>query len=222
MILFTNGCSWTYGGGLGLDLPEDNEKRLKSVWPYFLAQKLKIDKVVNLAEGGGSNQRIFRTTLDWLHNTYDKKEEAIAVIQLTDPLRYEFYVTDKIDDFSNDPDKWALVKNDCLLNGPDDKEAYNDSQIRFKNYTLIEGMYSLIRDCSALSFQFNQFKIKFYFWTYEIYPDVTSYKLLKTQDFNFLNFNNEWEYQRVSASDFHPSFAGHIQLAQLIYDEIKP
>jgi hypothetical protein len=64
MILLTNGCSWTYGGSLGLDEIEKQEQRLQSTWPHHLGQLLNVSENVQLAVGCGSNQRIVRTTFD--------------------------------------------------------------------------------------------------------------------------------------------------------------
>jgi hypothetical protein len=63
--LFTNGCSWTWGGSLE-EYWETEEDRLKLVWPHHLGNLLRADNVVNLSLSCGSNQRIVRTTLNWL------------------------------------------------------------------------------------------------------------------------------------------------------------
>jgi len=57
MKLLTNGCSFTQG-------IYDNFNE-QDAWPYQLADKLGW-QVDNLAEGGGSNARIFRTTMEYL------------------------------------------------------------------------------------------------------------------------------------------------------------
>lgn len=59
-MILTNGCSFTEG----YDLPDR-----ESTWPFRLG-KIINKPVVNLALGGGSNERIFRTTKEFLiaHN----------------------------------------------------------------------------------------------------------------------------------------------------------
>ena len=96
--LFTNGCSWTYGGGL--DNPGTTE-RIKNlhdnvVWPAHLKKKMNFDQCINLSAGCGSNQRICRTTFDWLAKQ-DKEtlENTTAVIQWTGVTRFEYYVSPK-------------------------------------------------------------------------------------------------------------------------------
>lgn len=76
MKLLTNGCSFTQG------IYDNFEEQ--DAWPYQLGKLLDWD-VVNLAEGGGSNARIFRTTMEYLlDNTPD-----YAAIVWTDHARYE-------------------------------------------------------------------------------------------------------------------------------------
>lgn len=57
MILLTNGCSWTYGGGLDSHNPP-REELDQVTWPKHLADLLGADKFYNLADGCGSNQHV--------------------------------------------------------------------------------------------------------------------------------------------------------------------
>jgi hypothetical protein len=75
-MIVANGCSFTEGYYL------DNTE---SAWPDQLG-KLINHSVVNLSQGGGSNQRIFRTTIDYL--TTNTPEYLI--IGWTDISRFEF------------------------------------------------------------------------------------------------------------------------------------
>jgi hypothetical protein len=61
MILYTNGCSMTFG----LELPE--ETREQTAWPAVLAERLS-SKLVNDAQQGTANDRIFRRTVDFVMN----------------------------------------------------------------------------------------------------------------------------------------------------------
>jgi len=78
--LLVNGCSWTYGGGLDrpsrknqFNFPYDPGTKEhmehihgKIVWSAHVKKLMNFDRCVNLAEGCGSNQRICRTTFDWV------------------------------------------------------------------------------------------------------------------------------------------------------------
>lgn len=223
MILLTNGCSWTYGGGLGLDDPKDNENRLQSVWPHHLGKLLDTDSVVNLAMGCGSNPRIVRTTLEYfLQNT--PKEPIIAVIQFTDPFRFELYNSNDINDWNNDTEKWARVTNsgyiDCGMNLDFMK---NLLKVNVETYTHIHGMYQLITQTLALVKLFEMYDVRYYLWdaftTLNIYPKKYIDFIKK---FHILDPGGAWMYDRISQKDNHPSILGHKQIAELIYKDIKP
>lgn len=57
-MLLTNGCSFTEGYGL---------PNLTLAWPFCLGNMLNRN-TVNLAVGGASNDRIFRTTIQYIHS----------------------------------------------------------------------------------------------------------------------------------------------------------
>ena len=81
--VYSNGCSYTEG--CGLDNPETER------YSKFLADKYGA-KDINQSEGGGSNQRIFRTTFDWISKNRDKLKDTLFVIQLSYPVRNEIWV----------------------------------------------------------------------------------------------------------------------------------
>jgi len=86
MILLSNGCSWTYGSGL------DEGIREESVYSALIARTLN-RKLVNLSKGCGSNQRILRTTFEWISKQNKSIwDNTLAIIQWTDESRYEYYV----------------------------------------------------------------------------------------------------------------------------------
>ena len=93
--LFTNGCSWTYGGGLDQPDTKEHMKHLHDnvVWPAHVQRLMNFDEQVNLSAGCGSNQRICRTTFDWLSKqTPETLKNTTAIIQWTCLDRYEYYV----------------------------------------------------------------------------------------------------------------------------------
>ena len=81
--LLTNGCSWTAGGGL-TDIYDLEYLKNHITWPAHLKNLMNFDNQINLSAGCGSNQRIFRTTLDWvLAQTPETLSNTTAVIQWT-------------------------------------------------------------------------------------------------------------------------------------------
>lgn len=230
MILLANGCSWTYGGGLDLhDPPREELDQL--TWPKHLADNLNISKFVNLADGCGSNQRVFRTTLNYLLDN-NSDEDIIAVVQFTEESRYEYYYPlDLEDNYENIEDRWMKAKTKNLTPEIVDSfdKHYHLSQQRIKYHNSdIQNIYTYIEHCHALANLFKQYNIKYYFWDMleapARFPDKFRDYVLNT--FNWLQKNddnswNYWEYEQLSEIDTHPSEVGHKQLADIIYSVMK-
>jgi hypothetical protein len=239
MILLTNGCSWTYGGSLRLDEPEQTEQRLQSVWPHHLGKLLQADEVVQLAIGCGSNQRTVRTTFEWLvSQSTDRLANTVAVIQWTEPTRYEYYEPiDYNNSLENIPERWARVKVDVCLqtdHSPDGyKFAFERSQRRFETMSHQEDMYRMVSEVTALGKMFETFGVKYYYWNHAsrafMFPQnikdfyINNFPWID-DPINTYNYNTDtvgWIYDRISATDGHPSFQGHRDLADIIYEQIK-
>jgi len=112
MMLYVNGCSWT--AGLELEHEEElfnewaksqppytNKTDLNLVefynmynWGAYLGAKLNMP-VVNESIGGGSNQRMIRTTLNYINKlTKEQQQELVVVLGWTSAERNEIYVDD--------------------------------------------------------------------------------------------------------------------------------
>ncbi len=232
--LLTNGCSWTWGGGF--ENLSDND-RLETVWPHHLMHLLEHDTNVNLSMGCGSNQRIVRTTLDWiLQQDRETLDNTVAVIQWTEVSRYEYYSQttepDKNNqwDWDNNDGDWALVKAGICIYPPGSRnyhipiEELNDSQMRYRTYSDIEGLYNFITHMAALANIFESYKIKYYYWNALGVPVKYFPNNLKTyaSTFNWINNKHDlWDYERISKEDNHPNVNGHLQLAHYIFEEIQ-
>ena len=228
MILFANGCSWTYGGGLNMDHPDQRAELDQLTWPKYLSDQMGAERFVNLAMSCGSNQRIYRTTLDWiLAHTEETLRDTVAVIQLTEGARYEYYNPTSFDDpYENIDVNWVKVKADVQI--PQDQH-YKVSQDRIKyQHTTIQTMYTFIGLCESLAGLFNHYGIRYYFWSMEISPNTffPAYRDYVFNKFNWLDWEEptafkQWKYDRISEYDAHPSLTGHKQLAQHFYEAIK-
>jgi hypothetical protein len=191
--LFTNGCSWTWGGALEEYWNNENE-RLKLVWTYHLGQLLGVDDVVNYSIACGSNQRIMRTTVDWLTSkTKEELQNTIAIIQWTELSRYEYYVMrNPKNQVENIQHRWLLNKIDNVSTNWDvsenyhknntvffmdnpknrsqkvelDKDDFKYNNDRLKRFTNIESVYSLTSYCETLSSLFEKFGVEYYFWEF--------------------------------------------------------
>lgn len=112
MILYSNGCSYTWGGTLyEFDSPHSpptdgfeispfktrgvsEEERLENVYPHHLGKLLGATTVINEGLGCGSNARIVRKTLNYFNNKILNGEDIkdhFVTIQWTDLARTEFY-----------------------------------------------------------------------------------------------------------------------------------
>ena len=87
--VLVNGCSFTHGHGEVQDVTTGETLPPKSyVWPFRLEELFdgKIE-AINYGFGGGSNNRITRTTIEGVR----KHNPDLVVIQWTSPFRYEFW-----------------------------------------------------------------------------------------------------------------------------------
>lgn len=119
--LYVNGCSWTAGDELNLDknllkYVESNGYRIskdysnyinehnhvvghlsdfynKFNWGSRICELLDINEYVNDAVGGGSNERIFRTTIEFLMNCSEEyKKNLLVIIGWTSSDRREVFI----------------------------------------------------------------------------------------------------------------------------------
>ena len=231
MILYTNGCSWTYGGGLGLDKSEQEDERLVSVWPHHLGNLLNANKTINLAVGCGSNPRILRTTFDWIHSqTSADLAKTIAVIQWSEYTRFEYYVPEDMSDiYENKSDRWARAKIGCVLSNYEshynNQYVINRANCRLETYTDVEGMYKHIAECDSLGALFKRYNIKYYYWSngnsVGTYPEPFKEYMLNNHQW-IDDGTMTWNYDRINViRDLHPSLVGHKQIAEIIYNKIK-
>jgi len=232
MILLANGCSWTFGS---FDEWTDHvaAHRQQWLWPYFLAERMGYEQSVNLAEGCGSNQRIIRTTFDWLaEQTADTLKETVAVIQLTDVARYEYYQPkDSGDPKENIDHRWARVKAGLVLQEQENQQRANQrNDLRLETLTPQEESYHWLTTVLSLDSMFRHFGVEYYLWSYtNVYfnylePAANFYTSdrfpwLHKEEYD-LHYGR-WQYQRVSAQDQHPSLVqGHRELAEILHQNI--
>jgi hypothetical protein len=93
--LYANGDSWTFGQELKDDNTDHLTYKFYNTWPWHVAQELKIPQLVNEAQGGGSNDRIFRKTIDYIRNYKGKPEELLVIVAWTTYERFELPVAVK-------------------------------------------------------------------------------------------------------------------------------
>jgi len=245
MILYTNGCSWTWGGGLDEHFIEpihklNNVKRLPILWPHHLGKLLNASETVNLSEGCGSNQRSMRTTYRWLlEQSEERLKQTVPVIQFTEWSRMEIY-DGKKNVYEDHPGKWIKCKVDVMMQESgyipelsDDYDViFKKVQNRILDTSVTENFYRTLSYLYALKGMFQSFGINdFYIWhlghCWWEFPDHIRNRLYN--DFTVLDEFHDfdevgkggWRYERISNTDFHPSVEGHKQLAGIIYEKMK-
>jgi len=222
LLLLTNGCSWTKGSGLA-------DTSLN--WSYWLGQHLNVSDLVNLSRGGGSNDRIFRTTWDWLsQHASNRTEKIIAVIQWTELSRYEYYVPLSQDIKENIHDQWAMCKIDYVHSNEPmlslEQKIHRTNQ-HLSTYTHVQGSYKLLMCCEALANIFRSYNVQYFFWNLAFglrsAPDHVMQRLSQYTwlDEDPVHGKQHWTYERISDRDPHPSLLGHQQIADQIYHKIK-
>lgn len=243
MIYYANGCSYTWGGSLFTfnykdkwmpDLSESDpicQERLQTVYPYHLGKLIGAEKTINESLGGGSNFRIVRKTLEYFNNLLLNDQpinDHFVTIQWTEPSRYEFYY--------NELESWAFLMNSAVTLEKDLKRPYyvNDSYKNHYayNHSTLQDFHFFISHVYALGNFFERYKIPYLFfkhsgWETPFFTDNVIdakkfHKLLK--QFNWLYNDTEYHMQmsyieKVTCS--HPSAKGHIQWANILYDEIE-
>jgi uncharacterized protein YutD len=196
--LFTNGCSWTFGGGL--DQPDTREHIThlhdNIVWPAHVKRLMNFDEQVNLSAGCGSNQRICRTTFDWVSKqTPETLKNTTAVIQWSCVNRYEYYVpknnekqtilpglvedihpnimvnetTFSIHSDGKTLDRWAKVNPHGLVSHYEDTTDTNvlqDAINRYRTYTEQEGIMTWLTQLGFLHDLLNHYEVEHYFWQF--------------------------------------------------------
>ena len=133
--LLVNGCSWTYGGGLDTPGTKEHLNHLHDnvVWSAHVKKLMNFDKCINLAEGGGSNQRICRTTFDWVNQQDEETlKNTTVIIQWSCEDRYEYYVPTKEEqeDFQK---RYQVSPMRC-------EDIWHGQQINDNNYDVLHNL----------------------------------------------------------------------------------
>jgi hypothetical protein len=266
--LFVNGCSWTEGHMLHLDsevnklvseqgyvindifsvVKDDVEiwypyKEIYNQynWAGVVARELDIPNIVNYAIGAASNDRILRTTVDYVKRlTEQEKQETFIIIGWTIPDRSELYLNDKqgkaewcswnatqqfstIDRIHNDEftkriDKfWELYVVDVFDHHPCVQKFFQQSYL----------LANLLEHHNIKYYFFNSFSPLFGVQDYapflehfkhdiDTYATQTIAMPLNTDFFNFIGDKDE-----LCLPDRHPNKLGHAKWAGHLLDDMR-
>ena len=111
-IVFANGCSYTQGSSLGgKNLSAHPVAHVPGRFSERVAKHFDADHY-NIAAGGAGQDKIFRTTIDWIELNKDilENKQVLFILGLSEPARSEMYVN-SIGDYS----KFNLYNYDSIV-----------------------------------------------------------------------------------------------------------
>ena len=126
MLLLANGCSHTAGAEIEYLLQGDCYEK---AYPKWCADALGWE-YENIADSGASQERIIRTTIQWVGRNYKKykNKEVFVVIMWSAPGRTEFY-DDRINQY-----RQIVPNNDVVYK----QEFTNTQYIYYKSYVAVQ------------------------------------------------------------------------------------
>lgn len=225
-IVFANGCSFVQGSSLGgNNLPSLPVEEVPGRFSQIVANHFNAEEV-NLAAGGAGNDKIFRTTMDWIDENEDLLQfsNVLFCFGLTYPQRSEIYMNKtgqytKLNIYSHDNIAERISKETEVMTNEQVLElaqlwlveSYNEDE-RIKQHTkLMKAMLAYIEKKAPTSdvYVFNSLGI---------YPDNVR------KDLGFdEKFNPNWsEYVQKSKfegqTNWHPQEAAHQDMANHIIE----
>ena len=254
--LVVNGCSFVDGGPMLSDYKLENPKSTRYSeltsgersafkkthrFSKLLSDRLGCEEI-NIAELGGSNDRIFRTTFDWVADNKEKVNKTLFVCGLTSILRRDLW-----SNYTND----YIISSEIHQDIPRIANRVNASVKEVQQWRDFELKYlinedeiekKIIRDCVLFDCYIKGLSSNVIFFNslgdYEIYRRTfRNQTTLDDQDgvfdenINFLKFKNE-KYEGNNWTKFidsyrnhftflHPNEDDHKMLSSLLYKYIK-
>lgn len=205
--LYANGCSHTnHSGVIGLD----------ACWPALLGKMLNLP-VINDAQGNGSNHRIFRTSQTYLEQNSNDLENTLAIIQLTQPFRFEYFIDDN---------GWVPAK-------PVVMDDHTRHKLQWWNQT--NSVYEFYLQANAINNLFNSYNVDTYFivynfnevvgdfpisnhtvnWLVDSCPSKSS--IVRLGGFEHMHEDLYHSTYAVSVEDGHLNLAGNTLVAEEIF-----
>ena len=222
--LLANGCSFTVGSCMyenvetHIDL---TEKRNKNRFSKKLADKLNL-KEINIAQGGGSNDRIFRTTFDWIENNKQKVKDTLFVLGLTNNLRKDLWSNYKNEHIvtSEIYQDIKYIARDCNTT-EDEVNQWRNFELKYLiNEDEIEK--DLIRKCLLLNSYVEGNMIFLNAWRRSdvVHSDL-KFLEIKTEKYDGYNWNDYIASKGPGGYHGHPTEFHHHEMTHLLYEYIN-
>lgn len=225
--IFGNGCSFVQGCDLnGIGLGSSPVEEVPGRFTDILAKRIGA-KEVNLGAGGAGNDRIFRTTMEWIDENLEEVQSSpiLFCIGLSANTRSEIW--------SNSANNYLKANFNSLTNRStelewyipditsDDVEEFTalyytefyNKKIREKeHYYLMKGLLAYIKEISPKS------KV-FLFNSLGTYSEKFRNGLKMDRHFfpNWHTYNSVDASQRGVKNEFHPTADQHLFMANYIY-----
>jgi hypothetical protein len=139
MLLYTCGCSFTYGEEL------DNKQ---NAWPHKLAKKLSIDNVINTATCSASNEYITRNVINFI--THNKNKDIFVVLGWTSDIRWEGYIDKPIQTYVQ-----LKINRHVQYTHKKDYRIYTQNEVNSMIPNFIQKEYNNISNDFLLCFKSN-------------------------------------------------------------------
>ena len=221
--LFANGCSFTKGACMysKIEILNDLTKSSRNRFSKKLADKLNF-KEINISEIGISNDRIFRTTFDWVENNKQKVKDTLFVIGLTDNLRKDLW-SNYTNDYIISSQIYQGIKSiakDCNAT-ENEVNQWRDFELKYLiNEDEIEK--KIIRDCVLFDSLVNGNVVFLNAWRRSevVHPKLKFLKLKSEKYEGYIWF----DYMYANYSNYeghHPEELHHHEMAELLYRYIN-
>lgn len=265
--LYVNGCSWTAGDELNFDTKLTNyvtsigygiadnkcdftdengiikghlsEFYNKFNWGFHLSQLLNVNDYINDAVGGGSNERILRTTIEFLMNCSEEyKKSLLVVIGWTSSDRREVFINktrtyEKLQggfEFSKTISEPSKISNNLM------KEYDTYHSLYYEHmYSYFDSVMKYSQQIYSMVNLLENLKIKYIFFnSIETFADIDgvgdsthlkNFFEWRYNNKNIISYPDMQEFVRHYGYDLgplmHPLTEGHEAWGDFIYNHIK-
>lgn len=227
--LYANGDSWSFGAELGDNLPDELDYKFYNSWPMFLSQRMGIPQVINDSLGGGSCDRIFRKTVEYI-KSQDTIEDTVFILGWTSEERFEWPSKTNVrfhdgfkDDYWEDVVYISMMFSNEISHGPHADSEHIDTIARLNG---LKNKWFRLRDYEGDLKKVENYvyildelvKAKggqiYHFWV--LGTPLPKYNLFNTT-LSAITERNQWPRQKHK----HPNEETQQKIADTIYDAIQ-
>lgn len=247
-LIYTNGCSFTAGGGLE---PPDTRKdsvmnhyvsnhnvkpwkhEKEIAWPQRVSDILGIP-VVNESTSGGGLARVTRMTYDFIHKHWDKKDKLLLLLDIPFGMRLDVYYKPL--------DSYLIVNHNDSGGSPygtyygtteyfresDEETNMNDQKTRDIDFycntflNLLDFDKNEKNNLLGLVFYCLQFDIKIQLMGYNDFLNhLDEILFIKEYPFNYCNERKLTVMDEAKLNnDSHPGYFGHKEYGQYVVNQL--